>query len=187
MQAPAPVVQRRLSSVTPAHVEPTQKPTIIQGLANLQIDLGAPCALTCKSKDDTDLQWIKDGQPIVGTTSADGNIFTKSEHSPDGNTHVLNIKQFKQENSGTYELILKNKVGEVNSQARIDMKGIPPSFTLEPKPVAVVKGKMAEFNCRVAGSPKPQVRPLVHLLFLTLLLCVVGSMVSQGSIVTFGW
>ena len=158
LQVPAPpVVQRRRSSVTPAQIEPTQKPTIIQGLTNVQIDLGAPCALTCKSKDDTDQQWSKDGQPIVGTASADGNIFTKSDRSHDGNTHVLNIKQFKQENSGNYALILKNAVGEVNSQGRLDMKGIPPSFTLEPKPVAIVKGKVAEFNCRVAGSPKPQV------------------------------
>jgi hypothetical protein len=37
------------------------------------------------------------------------------------------------------------------------MKGIPPTFTLEPKSIAVVKGKIAEFICRVAGSPKPEV------------------------------
>ena len=93
----------------------------------------------------------------IGTTSTDGNIFTKSDRSNDGNTHVLNIKQFKQENSGNYELILKNDLGQINSQGRLETKGVPPTFTLEPKPTAVIKGKMAEFNCRIAGSPKPEV------------------------------
>jgi hypothetical protein len=87
----------------------------------------------------------------------DGNIFIKIDHSNEYNTHVLNIKQFKQENSGNYELILKNNLGQINSQGRLEMKGIPPTFTLEPKTVEVVKGKMAEFNCRVDGSPKPEV------------------------------
>jgi hypothetical protein len=52
---------------------------------------------------------------------------------------------------------LKNSLGEVRSQGQLDMKGIPPTFTVEPKSTAVVKGKMVEFNCRVAGSPKPEV------------------------------
>jgi len=113
--------------------------------------------LTCKSKYDTEQQWIKDGQIIVDSTSTDGNVFTKTDRSTDGNIHVLNIKEFKQENSGNYELILKNNLGEINSQGRLDVNGIPPTFTLEPKSAAVVKGKMAEFNCRIAGSPKPEV------------------------------
>jgi hypothetical protein len=41
------------------------------------------------------------------------------------------------------------------------MKGIPPTFTVEPKTTAVVKGKIAEFNCRVSGSPKPEVNLLL--------------------------
>jgi hypothetical protein len=158
LQVPAPPPQRRRSSVTaPPNIEQTQKPIIVQGLSTLQIDLGSPCALTCKSKFDIEQQWIKDGKPFIGTTSNDGNVFTKAERSNDGNTHVLNIKQFKQENSGNYELILKNNLGDINSQGRLEMKGIPPTFTLEPKTTAVVKGKIAEFNCRVAGSPKPEV------------------------------
>jgi hypothetical protein len=158
LQVPAPPIQRRRSSITaPANVEQTQKPIIIQGLSTLQIDLDSPCSLTCKSKHDTEQQWIKDGQVIGGATSTDGNIFTKSDRSTDGNTHVLTIKQFKQESSGNYELILKNDAGEINSQGRLEMKGIPPTFTLEPKSIEVVKGKIAEFNCRVAGSPKPEV------------------------------
>ncbi len=158
LQVPAPPPQRRRSSVTaPPNIEQTQKPIIVQGLSTLQIDLGSPCALTCKSKYDTEQQWIKDGQPISDKTLTDGNIFTKSDRSIESNTHILNIKQFKQENSGNYELILKNNLGQINSQGRLEMKGIPPTFTLEPKSIAVVKGKMAEFNCRVAGSPKPEV------------------------------
>jgi hypothetical protein len=113
--------------------------------------------LTCKSKYDTEQQWVKDGQIIVDITSTDGNVFTKTDRSTDGNTHVLNIKEFKQENSGNYQLILKNNLGQINSQGRLDVNGIPPTFTLEPKSAAVVKGKMAEFNCRIAGSPKPEV------------------------------
>ncbi len=158
LQTPAPPIQRRRSSVTaPANVEQTQKPIIVQGLSNIQIDLGSPCALTCTSKYDTEQQWMKDGQVITDKTSPDGNIFTKTDRSHENNTHVLNIKQFKQENNGNYELILKNNFGQINTQGRLEMKGIPPTFTLEPKTTAVVKGKMAEFNCRVAGSPKPTV------------------------------
>jgi hypothetical protein len=37
------------------------------------------------------------------------------------------------------------------------MKGIPPAFTVEPETTEVVKGKTAEFYCRVTGSPKPEV------------------------------
>jgi hypothetical protein len=157
LQVPPPVVQRRRSSVTPANIETVQKPMIVQDLNMLQADIGSPCALTCKSKYDTEQQWTKDGQIIVGTTSIDGNVFVKTERSQDGNTHVLNIKRFEQENSGNYELILKNNIGIVNSCARIDVKGIPPTFTLTPKATAAVKGTTAEFNCRVTGSPKPEV------------------------------
>lgn len=154
LQPPTPAApQRRRSSVTPAPVPPT----IVQSLTSIQADLGSPCSLTCKSKHDTEQQWLKDGQPIGGPQSKDPNISTKVDRSQDGNIHVLNIKGFKQENAGTYELILKNPVGTVNSQGRLDMKGDQPSFTLEPKSTAVVKGKTAEFNCRVSGSPKPQV------------------------------
>lgn len=153
LQAPAP--QRRRSSVTPAAAP--VPPVIVQGLTSVQADLGSPCSLTCKSKHDVEQQWLKDGQPIGGAQSKDANILTKTDRSQDGNSHVLNIKQFKQENSGNYELILKNPVGQVTSQGRLDMKGVPPTFSLEPKATAVVKGKQAEFNCRVDGSPKPQV------------------------------
>jgi len=169
LQVPAPPPQRRRSSATaPPNIEQTQKPIIVQGLSTLQIDLGSPCALTCKSKYDTEEQWIKDGQPISDKTSTDGNIFTKSDRSIESNTHILNIKQFKQENSGNYELILKNNLGQINSQGRLEMKGIPPTFTLEPKSIAVVKGKLAEFNCRVAGSPKPEVNLSFKINFLKL-------------------
>ena len=37
------------------------------------------------------------------------------------------------------------------------MKGIPPTFTVEPKTTEGVKGQMVAFNCRVNGSPKPEV------------------------------
>ena len=157
LQVPQPTPQRRRSTVTPTRVETIEKPQIIQNLDHLQVDLGVPCALTCKSKYDTEQQWLKDGKPLGGVSSTDKNIFTKSDRSQDGNTHLLNIKQLKQENLGNYELILKNSAGEVVSQGRIDMKGVPPTFALEPKTATVVKGKMAEFNCRVAGSPKPEV------------------------------
>ncbi len=168
LQAPATPIQRRRSSVTapnPDQLQPiTQKPILVQGLSKLQVDLGSPCALTCKSKYDTEQQWIKDGKPFVGTTSNDGNLFTKAERSNDGNTHVLNIKQFKQENSGNYEIILKNNLGQIQSQGQLEMKGIPPTFTVEPKTTQVVKGKTAEFNCRIAGSPKPEVN--IYFVFL---------------------
>jgi hypothetical protein len=187
LQAPAPVPPRRRSSVTaPTNLEQTQKPIIVQGLSIIQIDLGSPCALTCKSKYDTEHQWIKDGQPITDQSSKDGNIFTKTDRSTDSNTHVLNIKQFRQENSGNYELVLKNNVGDINSQGRLEMKGIPPTFTLEPKTAAVVKGKIAEFNCRVAGSPKPEVNPNFSISHLINSISL-GSMVSQWKTTTFWW
>jgi hypothetical protein len=187
LQAPAPVPPRRRSSVTaPTNLEQTQKPIIVQGLSIIQIDLGSPCALTCKSKYDTEHQWIKDGQPITDQSSKDGNIFTKTDRSTDSNTHVLNIKQFRQENSGNYELVLKNNVGDINSQGRLEMKGIPPTFTLEPKTAAVVKGKIAEFNCRVAGSPKPEVNPKFSISHLINPISL-GSMVSQWKTTTFWW
>lgn len=161
LQPPAQNIQRRRSSVTPVNLEQllqvTQKPVLVQGLVKLQVDLGSPCALTCKSKYDTEQQWIKDGQPITDSKSPDGNIFTKSDRAVENNTHVINIKQFKQENAGNYELVLKNNLGEINSQGQLEMKGIPPTFIIEPQTAAVVKGKMAEFICRVAGSPKPEV------------------------------
>ncbi|CAF4411465.1 unnamed protein product, partial [Rotaria socialis] len=158
LQIPAaPPQRRRSSAASPANVEQTQNPILVQGLSILQIDLGSPCALTCKSKYDTEQQWFKDGQPIIGTKPTD-NIFTKTDRTNDGNIHVLNIKRFQQENIGNYELVLKNSLGQINSQGQLEMKGILPAFTLEPKSAAVVKGKLAEFNCRVSGSPKPEVQ-----------------------------
>ncbi|CAF3618249.1 unnamed protein product [Rotaria sordida] len=162
LQAPAPPIPRRRSSTTQPNIEQTQpitqKPVIIQGLSTYQVDLSSPCALTCKSKYDTEYQWFKDGQSFDPKKLKDANIFTKVDRSQDGNIHVLNIKQFKQENSGQYELILKNSLGEINSKGQLEMKGVPPTFTVEPKSTAGVKGKMVEFNCRVVGSPKPEVQ-----------------------------
>ena len=97
----------------------------------------------------------------MDSKSPDGNIFTKSDRSNENNTHVINIKQFKQENAGNYELVLKNNLGEISSQGQVEMKGVPPTFIIEPQAAAVVKGKMAEIICRVAGSPKPE----VHIVF----------------------
>jgi hypothetical protein len=157
---PTPPTQRRssLTPLTPEQIQAiTQPPMIVEGLSKFQVDLGSPCALTCKSKYDVEQQWFKDGKPFVDTTSDNGNVFTKAERFNDGNIHVLNIKQFKQENSGIYELILKNNLGQIHSKGQLEMKGIPPTFTVEPKTTEVVKGKTAEFNCRVAGSPKPEV------------------------------
>ncbi|CAF1262379.1 unnamed protein product, partial [Rotaria sordida] len=158
LSAPPSAQQHRSSVTAPANLEQIQKPIIVQGLSILQIDLGSPCALTCKSKYDTEQQWVKDGRPILSTQPSDDNMFRKTDRSNDGNLHVLNIKKFQQENIGNYELILKNNLGEINSQGRLEMKGIAPTFILEPKTIAVVKGKLAEFNCRVAGSPKPEVQ-----------------------------
>jgi len=56
------------------------------------------------------------------------------------------------------------------------MKGIPPTFTVEPKSTAVVKGKIAEFNCRIAGSPKPEVNFII--IYLSIKYFHLGSMVS---------
>ena len=169
LQPPVQNIQRRRSSVTPVNLEQlqqvTQKPVLVQGLVKLQVDLGSPCALTCKSKYDTEQQWIKDGKPITDSKSPDGNIFTKSDRAIENNTHVINIKQFKQENAGNYELVLKNNLGEISSQGQLEMTGIPPTFIIEPQTAEVVKGKMAEFICRVAGSPKPEVT--IDLLFLS--------------------
>lgn len=162
LQVPAPNIQRRRSSVAPLTAEQllqiTQPPIVVQGLGNLQVDMNSPCALTCKSKNDAEQKWMKDGQQVVSSKAADANVFTKIERSNDGNTHILNVKQFRQENCGNYELILKNDLGEVKTQGKLEMKGIPPTFTVEPQTTAAVKGKMAEFNCRVQGSPKPDVR-----------------------------
>ncbi|CAF2489671.1 unnamed protein product [Rotaria sp. Silwood2] len=162
LQTPSAPIQRRRSSITQPNVDQTQpitqKPIIVQGLSKFQIDLGSPCALKCKSKYDTEHQWFKDGKFFDPTNLKDGNMFTKVDRSHDGNIHVLNIKQFRQENVGHYELILKNSLGEINSKGQLEMRGIPPTFTIEPKSAAGVKGKMVEFNCRVAGSPKPEVQ-----------------------------
>jgi hypothetical protein len=197
LQVPNTSTSRRLSNVAAANQDQiqaaaAQKPIVIQGLANIQVDLGSPCALTCKSKYDIEQQWIKDGQPILGSKSADGNIFTKSDRTSDGNTHVINIKQFKQENSGNYELILKNKLGQVNSQGQIEMKGVLPTFIVEPKSAAVIQGKKAEFICRVTGSPKPEVCDHSLLLFknnvMSMFVCFfLGAMASQRTSSTIGW
>lgn len=184
LQVPSSTPQRRRSSVTRPNADqvqaPTEKPIIVQGLSKLHIDLSSPCALTCKSKHDTEQQWIKDGRPIDFTKITDGHIFAKVDRLHDENIHVLNIKQFKQENIGKYELILKNNLGEVHSQGQLDMKGVPPSFTLEPKTTSIVKGKMVEFNCRVAGSPKPDVTIFLEFNFNMNIFFVfdLGAMVS---------
>lgn len=190
LQAPPASAQRRRSSATPLTPEQlqqiTQQPVLVQGLGKLTVDLNSPCALTCKSKYDTEQQWSKDGKPITNVTSTDGNVFTKTERFTSGNTHALNIKQFKQENVGTYQLVLKNSLGQVSTDGALEMTGIPPSFTVEPRSTAVVKGKMAEFNCRIAGSPKPEVhsqtftfsfKPIVY----------IGPMVSKWKTFTIGW
>ncbi|CAD6190527.1 unnamed protein product [Caenorhabditis auriculariae] len=73
---------------------------------------------------------------------------------PDGN---LIIEPVSHEDSGTFQCVASNMVGEkVSSPARLSVYE-KPKFLQEPKDMTVDVGASVLFDCRVAGEPMPQI------------------------------
>ncbi|CAB3399163.1 unnamed protein product [Caenorhabditis bovis] len=97
-------------------------------------------------------------EPVVSWRKDDKEIriqdLPRYKLHPDGN---LIIEPVTQEDSGTYQCVAKNMVGErVSNPARLSVYE-KPKFIQEPKDTTVDAGTSVYFDCKVSGEPQPQI------------------------------
>ncbi|CAJ0583866.1 unnamed protein product, partial [Mesorhabditis spiculigera] len=100
---------------------------------------GFPDPVVSWKKDDRDLKIHEDSRMTL---------------HPDGN---LIIDPVNHGDSGTYQCIANNMVGErVSAPARLSVYE-KPQFIQQPKDISVEVGASVLFDCRVSGEPQPQI------------------------------
>ena len=96
--------------------------------------------------------WFKDGEEVVTTVEEGYEIVEEEE------TYTLLIKNAKPTNSGEYQAVVTNDVGQVKSKKiKVQVQKAP---ELKKKPQALVKvkeGQPAQFDCEFDGNPSPKV------------------------------
>lgn len=98
------------------------------------------------------VKWYKDGEEIVETVEEDYEIIEEEE------TYTLLIKNSKPKDSGEYQAVITNDVGQVKSKKVKVQVQKSPELKKKPQPLVTVKdGEMAHFECTFDGNPAPKV------------------------------
>ena len=98
------------------------------------------------------VKWYKDGEEIVETVEEDYEIVEEEE------TYTLLIKNAKPKNSGEYQAVITNDVGQVKSKKIKVQVQKAPELKKKPQPLITVKdGETARFECEFDGNPTPKV------------------------------
>ncbi|KAL8175064.1 UNVERIFIED_CONTAM: Protein sidekick-1 [Gekko kuhli] len=94
------------------------------------------------------LVWYKDAVPIHKLT----NLRYKALDNGS-----LQIQQLQPDDSGIFQCVAKNEVGEVLSYTFLDVTNIAPTFIRPPADTTVTEGMTAVLRCEVSGAPKPAI------------------------------
>ncbi|XP_077172326.1 protein sidekick-1 isoform X2 [Paroedura picta] len=69
----------------------------------------------------------------------------------------LQIQRLQPDDSGIFQCVARNEVGEVLSYTFLDVTNIAPTFLRPPADTTVTEGMTAVLRCEVSGAPKPAI------------------------------
>jgi hemicentin len=130
------------------------KPTLKSDLAkDIVTQAGEPVSLSIKaSGTKPQVKWYKDGEEIIKTVEEEYEIIEEEE------TYTLLMKRTQPKDSGEYQAVITNDVGQIKSKKiKVQIQKAP---QLKKKPEAVVsvkEGEQARFECEFDGNPSPKV------------------------------
>ncbi|XP_015282694.1 PREDICTED: protein sidekick-1 [Gekko japonicus] len=94
------------------------------------------------------LVWYKDSVPIHKLSNPRYKALVNGS---------LQIQQLQPDDSGIFQCVAKNEVGEVLSYTFLDVTNIAPTFIWPPADATVTEGMTAVLRCEVSGAPKPAI------------------------------
>lgn len=98
------------------------------------------------------VKWYKNGEEIIETVEESFEIVDEEE------TYTLLIKNSKPKDSGEYQAVITNDVGQVKSKKIKVQVQKAPELKKKPQPLVTVKeGEPAHFECEFDGNPTPKV------------------------------
>ncbi|XP_068223029.1 cell adhesion molecule Dscam1-like isoform X2 [Palaemon carinicauda] len=111
---------------------------------------GATVTLVCvvQGSPPPALSWTLRGLPAL---TSDPRISVSQSVDGEKVTGRLNISSVRVEDGGQWSCLAENRAGKVDHTGRLNVRG-PPSIR-PMRPVSVVAGRTARFNCIVAGFP----------------------------------
>ncbi|XP_040072551.1 obscurin isoform X2 [Ixodes scapularis] len=147
----------KASATSTVGVTAMSKPRFTKRLTDTEGSPNEPLTLVAKveGNPEPEITWKYNGKVIEPSI--------KYNMSKEGDTCTLTIPWPQSKDSGVYECLAKNPVGEDKCQAQVTMrekadKGEPPCFLKRLENVEVPEGDTARFTARIAGSPLPEVK-----------------------------
>ena len=112
-------------------------PQLSGSLTNVTVDVGQPVVFSITAAGSTPLsyQWLKDGSPISGATSAS-----------------YQIASVRLEDGGRYSVRVSNAAGSVQSGEALLIVRAPPVFVSQPQSATLVRGMPLELRASVQGG-----------------------------------
>ncbi|EEC19673.1 conserved hypothetical protein, partial [Ixodes scapularis] len=150
----------KASATSTVGVTAMSKPRFTKRLTDTEGSPNEPLTLVAKVEGhpEPEITWKYNGKVIEPSI--------KYNMSKEGDTCTLTIPWPQSKDSGVYECLAKNPVGEDKCQAQVTMRyvvaamvtGEPPCFLKRLENVEVPEGDTARFTARIAGSPLPEVK-----------------------------
>uniref|UniRef100_A0A672RWY2 Striated muscle preferentially expressed protein kinase-like n=1 Tax=Sinocyclocheilus grahami TaxID=75366 RepID=A0A672RWY2_SINGR len=126
---------------------------IIRPVRDVMVKAGETALFECHviGPQDTDVDWLSDGKLIQPA------LLDCKMHF-DGKRCRLLLNSVHEDDSGTYTCKLSTAKEELTSSAKLKVvASIEPLFTRKLDVLEVIEGRNARFDCKVSGTPPPQV------------------------------
>jgi hypothetical protein len=117
---------------------------------NILLEIEVESSIQCTA------EWVKDSTSILGPTSpaiAEGRMILQERK---GGIYQISIKNAKEEDAGVYQCVVKNKIGSVETSAKLEVY-TPPVFLQKLDKIDAVENCEAELCVEVSGNPRPAV------------------------------
>jgi hemicentin len=130
------------------------KPTIKSDLTkDIISQAGEPISLSIQaSGTKPQVKWYKDGEEIIKTVEEEYEMVEEEE------TYTLLMKRPQPKDSGEYQAVITNDVGQIKSKKIKVQIQKAPQLKKKPEPIVNVKeGEQARFECEFDGNPSPKI------------------------------